>query len=194
MIGKPPLLPRKDQSGMETTRGHELFLEALKVLADAVDKCVIVAGPEGALRHVNRRASTLLGWERPEGLATRSLESIPVAAFLRSRLGRDPGPWEEETAVDVRGRMIPVVVAKHPIEFRGHPIGSLVLITDLRDLSNAIAERDRARQNDRAKTRSLHMVAHDMGGPITILNGYVSLVFDGSISIEQLEPQVPMLV
>ena len=165
----------------------------MKVLGDAVDKSVIVAEPEGGLRHANRRARALLGWEGPEGLSGRSLASIPVTPSLHSRLLRDPGPWEEETTIVARGRTIPVRIARHPIALPGRRVGALVLITDLREVSTALAERDRARQNDRAKTRSLHMVAHDLSGPLTILNGYVSLVVDGSIRIEELGPYLPML-
>ncbi len=37
------------------------------------------------------------------------------------------------------------------------------------------------------------MVAHDRGGPLTILNGYISLVLEGSLRVEQLEPYLPTL-
>lgn len=177
----------------ENDREDHLFSEALKVLGETADRSVLLAGPEGRVRHANRRARSLLGWEGPEPLATRSLDTIPVGQSIRSRLRRDPGPWEEETAIEVRGRRVPVLVSKRPIAVGGRERGSLVLISDLRDVSTAIAERDRARRNDRAKTRSLHMVAHDMSGPVTILKGYVSLVLDGSLRIDQLEPYLPML-
>ena len=170
-----------------------LFDEALKVLADAVDRSVIVAGPEGKVLQANRRARTLLSWEQPDALVTRSLETIPFALSTRSRLQRDPGPWEEETTIEARGRLIPVLVAKRPIAVRGRRAGSLVLITDLRDVTTAIAERDRARRNDLAKTRSLHMVAHDMSGAVTIIKGYVALVQEGSLGIDELERYVPVL-
>lgn len=178
---------------METTAADDLLARALKVLGDAIDISFIVAGPHGELCHANPGARRLLGWEGPEGLAGRSLESIPVAASLQSRLQRDPGPWEEETTVEVRGRTVPVTVGKQPLADRGRRLGSLVVIHDLADVADAIVERDRARRNDRAKTRSLHMVAHDMSGPLTILSGYVSLVHDGSLRIEELEPYLPML-
>jgi len=178
---------------MKTTGVNDLFHEALTVLGDATDRSVIVAGPQGEVRQANRRARNLLSWEQPDASVTRSLDTIPLAISTRSRLQRDPGPWEEETTIEARGRWIPVLVAKRPIAVGGRPAGSLVLITDLRDVSTAIAERDRARSNDRAKTRSLHMVAHDMSGAVTVIKGYVSLVQEGSLGIDQLEGYVPVL-
>jgi signal transduction histidine kinase len=178
---------------METPAGDSLLRETLKVLGEAMERSVIIVGPEGGLRHTNRAARTLLGWEGAEDVATRTLDTIPVASPIRTLLRQDPGPWEEETTIEVRGRMIPVLVAKRPIALGGRQAGSLVLMTDLREVSTAIADRDRARRNDRAKTRSLHMVAHDMSGAVTILNGYVSLVLDGTLPIEQLEPYMPIL-
>lgn len=166
---------------MDVAAGDGLLGDIL----EALDVAVIVADAQGSARHINTRARRLLGWEEP---GDYSLDLLPLAAPAHSRMARDPGPWEEETTAEAGGRSIPVLVAKRPL-----PGGSLVLITDLRDVSSAIAERDRARQTDRAKTRSLHMVAHDLSGPITVLNGYVSLVMDGSISMEQLEPLIPML-
>ena len=154
---------------------------------------MIVAGADGRVRHANRRARALFDWDGPAAMAERSLSSIPITASLRTRLARDAGPWEDEATVVVRDRTIPVRIAARPIESRGRLPATLVLITDLSDVSTVIAERDLARRNDRAKTRSLHMVAHDMGGPLTILNGYVSLVLDGSIGIQQLEPYLPKL-
>lgn len=179
---------------METTALDDLFREATKVLGEAMDKSVIVAGPEGEVHQTNLKARRLLGWEGQHGVAARSLETIPVPPSTRSRLRRDPGPWEEETTIAARDRTVPAVISKQPILVQGRPTGSLVLITDLNDVSTAIAERDRARRNDRAKTRSLHMVVHDMSGAVTVLNGYISLVQDGSIRIDQLEPYVPVLM
>lgn len=178
---------------MEPAARDDILHEAFRLLGDAMDRSVIVAEREGRLRYANRRARALLGWERPEELGGRSLESIPVAVSVRTRLGPDPGPWEVETTIEAHGGAIPVRLSKQPIVRRGRTVGSLVVIIDLSDVSTLVAERDRARQNDRAKTRSLHMVAHDLSGPLTILNGYVSLVLDGSIGIEQLEPHMPML-
>ncbi len=54
-------------------------------------------------------------------------------------------------------------------------------------------QRNNARQNDRAKTRTLYMVAHDLSGPITVLNGYLSLVQDGSLALDQLRPYLPVM-
>ena len=178
---------------MERPAGDDILQEAFRPLGEAMDGSVIVAEPGGGLRYANRRARALLGWERPEEPGTRSLDSIPAPASVTTRLRRDPGPWEVETTIEARGRAMPVRLSTQPIARRGRAVGSLVVITELRDVGTLVAERDRARQNDQAKTRSLHMVAHDLSGPLTILNGYVSLVLDGSIRIEQLEPHMPML-
>ena len=178
---------------MEAAAGDDILQEAFRLLGEATDWSVIVAEPGGGLLYANRRARALLGWERPDELGTRSLDSIPVSTSVTTRLRRDPGPWEVETTIDAGGRAIPVRLSTQPIAHRDRAVGSLVVIADTRNVSALVAERDRARQNDQAKTRSLHMVAHDLSGPLTILNGYVSLVLDGSIPIEQLEPHMPTL-
>lgn len=178
---------------MESPPRDELVDAARRLLTEELDRSVIVADREGAVRYANRQARTIMGWAGTGLLAAPPLTSIPVAPPIQDRLGRDTGPWDAETTIDVGEGTIPVRIATTPITLMGRTAGWLVLITDLRDLSTVVAERDRARKNDMAKTRSLHMVAHDLSGPLTILNGYVSLVLDGSIGIEDLEEVLPML-
>ena len=178
---------------MEPTTEDTILLDGFSVLGDAMDSSVLVTDRRGGVRFANRRARALLGWERSGDLSSRSLESIPIAESLRTRLRRDPGPWETETTFEAPGRPMPVHLSAQPIAHRGRAVGSLVLISEVADATTLVAERDRARQSDRAKTRSLHMVAHDLSGPLTIVNGYISLVLDGSIGVEQLEPHIPVL-
>lgn len=153
---------------------------------------VLVADVEGRVRYANARAETFFGSD-PDRLLGRPLESLPLGEPVRARLQRESGPWEEQTVVEVGGRTVPVRVSRRAIPADGSPVGSMVLVTDVTEIDTAIVERDRARESDRAKTRSLHMVAHDLAGPMTVLNGYVSLVLDGSLRPEQLEPYFPML-
>jgi two-component system, OmpR family, sensor histidine kinase VicK len=56
-----------------------------------------------------------------------------------------------------------------------------------------MTQRRKGRQDRHAKTRTLYMVAHDFSGPITVLNGYLSLVQDGTLELEQLAPYLPVM-
>lgn len=164
----------------------------LMAVADRMAEGVVIGGRDGRVRFINRAAEQLLGWDAGEPEA-RSLSSIPVDAETRARLEAPREAWTREATVLAGGAEIPVRLSAQPIVRGGRPAGTLVLLTDLSAVRAAIAERDRARHNDRAKTRSLHMVAHDLSGPLTVLNGYVSLVADGSLDIEELRPYIPVL-
>ena len=161
-------------------------------VANQMAEGIVVGGRDGRVRFINRAAEQLLGWDAGEP-EVRSLTSIPVDAETRARLAATPEAWTREATVLAGGAEIPVRLSAQPILRGGRPGGTLVLLTDLSAERAAIADRDRARQNDRAKTRSLHMVAHDLSGPLTVLNGYVSLVADGSLEIEELAPYIPVL-
>jgi signal transduction histidine kinase len=121
------------------------------------------------------------------------LDQIPFDRQTRRHLARKRKPWVAEGTLGAVEGDVAVRLAVWPMLQNGRRAGNLLLITDLGEMPRAIADRDLARQNDRAKTRSLHMVAHDLSGPLTVLNGYVSLVQDGSIRVEALEPRIPVL-
>ena len=161
-------------------------------IADQLSEAVLLTGHDGHIVFSNRKAEMLLG----RTLADRQLVALDQIRFdpqTRRLLGRKRKPWVAEGTLGTAEGDTPVRLAVWPMVQSGKRVGNLLLVTDLGEMPRIIADRDQARQSERAKTRSLHMVAHDLSGPLTVLNGYVSLVEDGSISVAELGPRIPML-
>lgn len=161
-------------------------------VADELSEAVLVTTADGHIVFSNRSAQVLLGQPIARGRRA-SIDEIPFDAESRARLARRRKPWVAEGTLGTAEGDVAVRLAVWPQLKNGRRAGHLLLLTDAGAIPRALADRDRARQSDRAKTRSLHMVAHDLSGPLTVLNGYVSLVQDGSIGIEELGPRIPVL-
>jgi signal transduction histidine kinase len=161
-------------------------------IADQLSEAVLVTAADGHVVFSNRRAEMLIG-RPPAGDQRVALDQVPFDPQTRRHLARKRKPWVAEATLGSAEGDAVVRLAVWPMLQNGRRVGNLMLVTDLGEMPRAIADRDRARQSDRAKTRSLHMVAHDLSGPLTVLNGYVSLVQDGSIGVEALGPRIPVL-
>jgi signal transduction histidine kinase len=161
-------------------------------IADHLSEAVLVTSPDGLIVFSNRKAEMLAG-RQLTGAPGVPLDQVPFDPQTRRHLARKRKPWVAEGTLGTPEVDVVVRVAGWPMLKNGRRGGSLLLVTDLGEVPRAIADRDRALQNDRAKTRSLHMVAHDLSGPLTVLKGYVSLVQDGSIRVEALGPRIPVL-
>lgn len=73
----------------------------------------------------------------------------------------------------------------------GHAVG---LVWHRKQAELKLAERaEQAEALERAKTRFLELASHEMRGPLTLFNGYVSMLEDGTLDGERLRKVLPVL-
>lgn len=173
-------------------RGEGVATPDLIAIADEFREGVIVLAADGTVLFANRSARALIGGERPSR-APASIDEIPFDAETGRRLRRSREPWGGEAALETVSGPAAVRIAVRPIRWEGSEAATLLVLSERGDIEEAIADRDRARRNDLSKTRSLHMAAHDLSGPLTVLNGYISLVAEGSLEVGDLAPLIPVL-
>jgi signal transduction histidine kinase len=180
-----------------TERTVELSLEDLSLaatLGDSLTDGLILAGVDGRIRYLNPAAKRLLGWPSTSKEGHVDVSAIPVDRATIRRFATAKRSWVAEVTLDSGGQATMARIAFKPLARGGRRVGSLIVLVDRTEVLAAEKDRDLARENDRAKTRSLHLVAHDLSGPLTVLKGYVALLQEGKLSLEQFNGHVPVLV
>lgn len=138
---------------------------------------------------VNRAAAGMLGREA-EDLVGAPVGEVLGPALSRAAAGRRPA--ELEVDVEVVDESWSYLARVMPLD--GPAGGSLVLLTDLAGERHADTERARSLRSEAAKTRTLRLVAHDLGGPLTVVLGYMSMLAEGSISLSRMREVTPILL
>ncbi len=162
-------------------------------LADTLTDGILLTDVESRIRHANPAAIELLGWQAGARGSELDTDAIPLDPETLHRLRTATGGWSADASLSIRGETISLHILFEPIAHDGRRVGSVIVLSERGDVRAALKDRDQARENDRAKTRSLHLVAHDLSGPLTVLKGYVALLEGGDLDLEQFSGYIPIL-
>ncbi len=159
---------------------------------DLVPDAVLVVAAEGEILGANRHATELLGYTVGE-LVGQPVE-ILVPAATRERHADLRSTWFSEPYVRSMGvarriegrhrdgRLIPLDIMLGPTEQAGVAVAILRDVSHLQALQDELAEKNRQLEvlNER-KNRFLGMAAHDLRSPLTVIDGYATLMAAGRL-------------
>jgi PAS domain S-box-containing protein len=171
----------------ELTKTKEFLERVIDSSADAI----ISADMKGIILLFNRAAERIYGYEAKEVVGLMRTEDLypegqaqAVMGLLRSDelggAGRLQGYRTEILAKD-KAR-IPVLVSAALILENGHPVGSVGIVTDLRDRLRMEARLNEAQEELRAREKQALIAelagaaAHELNQPLTSVLGYAELI------------------
>lgn len=179
----------------EQSRTHEARYRAV---FSGVGDAILVADEQGHYLDANPAAEALLGYSREE-LLTRSVPDLVArdAAWSETEYARflAAGTWRDELElVRKDGQIIPVEALATAADL---PDGKIFLsaIRDMTRYRNAESQlRQELEARERAESAKVQLVdamAHDLGGPLTVIRGQGQLLrrrlVRGDLSPERLE-------
>ncbi len=170
--------------------------ELLNCLLNSMVGVVVAADLQDHVLFVNRNAQPVTGYS-PEELAGKSLRELSSGEEidrLRGILEESHGPVRglRSTIVKKDGEEIPVMVNLNYIYRDGAPIGTLSIISDIRDRMKMERHLNSARmqvvQSDKLAVlgRMAAGVAHELNNPLTGISIY------GELARESLPPDHPV--
>jgi len=139
---------------------------------------VVVVDREGKVRFANQAATILFGRKTEETLD--QFFGFPIVA----------GETTEVDIIREQGRMGVGEMRVVETQWEGKP-ADLVLLRDITQHKNMLAELDRTRQQQlQMKNQFLSNVSHELRSPLTVINQFVTILLDGlagDLSPEQRE-------
>jgi PAS domain S-box-containing protein len=187
---------------LELTKTKE-FLE--RVIDSSVD-AIISADTKGIVRIFNGAAERIFGYSASEVVGVAHVDTLYPAGAAREimkliRGGSHGGPGRVEgyrTEILTKdGATVPVQVSAALILDRGVPIGSVGVMTDLRDRIRMQASLDAAQEELRAREKQSLIAelagaaAHELNQPLTSVLGYAEIIRrrarDGQPHVREME-------
>ena len=169
------------------------------VIGSSLD-AIVLADHDGIITDFNPAAEEIFGWRKEEIQGSSVIDTIvPIARrenfaqrikdFLRTGQGELIGAGRVELAARRRdGEVFPIEAVLTSVEGPKGPvfIGYLRDITDLKAAqARLIAARDTAERADRAKSRFLSVMSHEMRTPLNGIMGVLDLLETSSLAPEQ---------
>ncbi|MGI8809322.1 MAG: PAS domain S-box protein [Acidimicrobiales bacterium] len=187
----------------ERNRAEAKFQGLLESAPDAI----VVVGPDGLIRIVNRQAEILFGYSRDELLGQPVELLIPErfaarhprlrADFLADASARAMGANLELAARRRDGSEFPVDISLAPLQTEEGVLVSAAVrdVTERRRAQAALLEReaelalarDQALEASRLKSDFLANMSHEIRTPMNAVIGLTGLLLDSSLSAEQRE-------
>lgn len=145
----------------------------LAAIVDSSDDAIISKKLDGTITSWNRAAELLFGYAAPEIIGRSIFEMVPPEMHeahreVMARLARGERIAHLETErVRKDGTRVEVSLTISPIhDSAGRIIGASKIARDITD----------RRTLERQKQQFLEMVAHDLGSPLTVIQGYAQLL------------------
>lgn len=195
-------------------RGRRDVIDPRELLDLAYDAIFVRTFAERQIIFWNRGAEQLYGYPASEALGQipgellKSRYPVPLDEIERSMAAS--GRWEgviEHTAAD--GRVL-TVNSRWALKRDGHgPAAILEINSDVTQEKRAQdqileyqrREADQLRKDaddlarlEEAKSRLLNLASHELRGPLSVLRGYLSMISDGSISLERVPGFIPVMM
>ena len=155
----------------------------LSRLLESVPEGVLLVGPEGRVKQVNRAAERILGHSRDELVQARFDDERwwnadgrgkRDAAALLARAVQQPEVFHGELHVETeRGRAVLVAEAIALRDARGRVED---VVVSLRDVSSERSHLDLAHSNAEFQQQVMGIVGHDLRNPLATITGSISLL------------------
>ncbi|HHH30752.1 MAG TPA: PAS domain S-box protein, partial [Polyangiaceae bacterium] len=172
-------------------REHNKTQEFLQRVIDSSVDAIVSADMRGNVLLFNPAAERTYGWQADEVVGRRNVRelypdgvAVEIMKKIRSESFGGPGVLQgfETELLAKDGTRVPVMLSAALIVHRGHPIGSVGVFKDLRDLLR-IEERLQSAQRELADREQKAFIAelagataHELNQPLTTVMGYAQML------------------
>ncbi|MDP9026206.1 MAG: response regulator [Actinomycetota bacterium] len=183
-------------NGQEVSRALEIQRRSeaqVRAVLNATSEAIALLGPDGALRSINRRFTSMFGLE-PEDVLGRDLELLEDSSRI---IFGDPDMFRRLAAEATAAMPQPYTASctqVHPSARQLSVYSTRVQVPDEAAPGLMLVFRDVTREHevDRMKSEFVSLVSHELRTPLTSVKGYVDLLLDGDAG-ELTEDQQDLL-